>query len=58
MADIIKMYGECDGEPPLECNQSGSFTFFLFPDNTADCATCDTEYKLTQRGPMFLQKTK
>ncbi len=58
MADIIKMYGECDGEPPLECTQCGSFTFFLFPDNTADCATCDTEYKLTQRGPMFLQKTK
>ena len=49
MADIIKMYGECDGEPPLECTQCGSFTFFLFPDNTADCATCDTEYKLTQR---------
>jgi len=58
MVDVIKMYDDSEGPPPVECRECGEVRFFLFPDNTASCVSCDKEYRVLQLGPMYLLETK
>jgi hypothetical protein len=58
MVDVVNIFGDPKGMFSLKCEECGTYGFFLFPDNTAKCVSCDTEYTLIQLGPLHLSKPK
>jgi len=58
MDNIVDLFGSgSEKEPePLQCKECGSFRFFLYPENVARCAECETHHGLVRLGPLYLHE--